>query len=81
MANQTGIAITIHAFLPTGRSIEEQFEALSLVKTAHETGDYSAVLKAAAIEKVRSEQKTRRVEDKPAVDVPAPEPQPVERKK
>lgn len=65
MANQTGIAIMIKAFLPTGRTIDEQFAALSLVKAAHETGDYSALLKAASVEEVKTEQKTRRIEDQP----------------
>lgn len=61
MANQTGIAIVIKAFLPTGKSLDEQFAALSAVKTAHETGDYSELLKAATIEEVKTEQKTRRI--------------------
>lgn len=65
MANQTGIAITIRAFLQTGKTLNEQFEALSIVKTAHETGDYSALLKAATVEDVKTEQKTRRIEDQP----------------
>jgi hypothetical protein len=71
MANQTGIAITIKAFLPTGKTLDEVFEALSIVKTAHATGDYSAVLKAALVEEVKTEQKTRRIED--AVPAPAGE--------
>lgn len=65
MANQTGIAIVIKAFLPTSKSLDEQFAALSIVKTAHETSDYSALLKAASIEEVKTEQKTRRIEDQP----------------
>lgn len=64
--NQTGIAIVIKAFLPTGKTIDEQFNTLSLVKAAHESGDYSAVLAAAHIDEVKSEQKTRRVEEQPA---------------
>lgn len=63
MANQTGIAIVIKAFLPTGKTLDEQFNALTIVKNAHETGDYSALLKAASVEDVKTEQKTRRVED------------------
>lgn len=88
----SGIAITIRAFLPTGKTVDEQFNALSLVKTAHETGDYSEVLKAAKIDDVKAEQKTRRMEDQPAVagqtEIPAgttaadlganPEPEPVD---
>lgn len=65
MANITGIAITIKAFLPTGKTIDEQFAALSIVKEAHASGDYSKVLAAAKIDEVKSEQKTRRVDDEP----------------
>lgn len=66
--NETGIAIVIKAFLPTGKSLDENFNALYLVKSAHETGDYSALLAKATVEDVKTEQKTRRVED------PAPQP-------
>ena len=61
--NQQGIAISIKAWLPTGTTIDEQFEALSLVKQAHASGDYSALLAAAQIEAVKAEQKNRRVEE------------------
>ena len=64
--NQTGIAIVIKAFLPTGSTIDEQFTALSIVKDAHASGDYTALLKAAKVDEVKTEQKTRRVEDEPA---------------
>ena len=60
-----GIAITIKAFLPTGKTIDEQFETLSLMKKAHETGDYSEVLKRANVDEIKAEQKTRRIEDEP----------------
>ena len=74
MANQNGIAITIKGFLPTGKTLDETFAALSIVKQAHETGDYAPLLAAAKVEEVKTEQKTRRVE---AVAQPAePEPQP-----
>ena len=63
--NQTGIAIVIKAFLPTGATIDEQFAALSIVKDAHASGDYTALLKAAKVDEVKTEQKTRRVEDDP----------------
>jgi len=72
MANQTGIAIVVKAFLPTGKTLDEQFNALSIVKTAHETGDYAPLLAAASVEEVRAEQKTRRIDD--PVE-PSPEPQ------
>jgi hypothetical protein len=66
MANQQGIAIVIKAFLPTGKTLDEQFNALGIVKAAHESGDYTGLLKAASVEEVKTEQKTRRIEDKPA---------------
>lgn len=70
--NQSGIAIQIKAFLPTGKTLDEQFAALSIVKTAHETGDYSALLKAAQDVEVKTEAKNRRIEEAapaaPAVD-------------
>lgn len=76
MASQTGILINIKAWLPIGRSIDEQYEALTVVKTAHETGDYSALLTKATVEEVKTEQKTRRnietaTEAAPSADQPA----------
>lgn len=80
--NQNGIAINIKAFLPTGKTLEEQFEALSIVKTAHETGDYAPLLKAARDVQIKTEAKTRRVEadqpDTQAAPVEAVEAAPVE---
>lgn len=70
--NQTGIAIVIKAFLPTGSTIDEQFTALSIVKDAHASGDYTALLKAAKVEEVKTEQKTRRVEDEPQTTAEEP---------
>lgn len=64
-SHQTGIAIHIKAFLPTGKSLDEQFAALSLVKEAHASGDYAALLAAATVDAVKTEPKTRRVEDQP----------------
>lgn len=61
MSNVTGIAIVIKAFLPTGKTLDEQFSALSIVKTAHETGDYAPLLAAAQIGEIKTEQKTVRV--------------------
>lgn len=61
--NVSGIAITIKAFLPTGKTLDEQFAALSIVKTAHETSDYAPLLAAAQIDEVKTEQTVRRVED------------------
>lgn len=73
--NQQGIAIVIKAFLPTGKTLDEQFNALTIVKTAHETGDYSPLLAASQDVEVKTEQKTRRIEE-PAAPKPAPEPAP-----
>lgn len=64
--NQNIIAITIRAALPTGKTLDEQFAALSIVKTAHETGDYAPLLKAAQDVQIKTEAKTRRVEEQPA---------------
>lgn len=63
--NQTGIAIVIKAFLPTGKTLDETFTALSIVKQAHETGDYAPLLAVAKVEEVKTEQKTRRVDVAP----------------
>lgn len=60
--NQTGIAIVIKAFLPTGKTLDETYAALTVVKTAHETGNYAPLLALAKIDEVKTEQKTRRVE-------------------
>lgn len=61
--NQSGIAIVIKAFLPTGKTLDEQFAALSIVKTAHETCDYAALLRAAQDVEIKTEAKTRRIEE------------------
>jgi len=68
--NQTGIAIVIKAWLPTGKTLDEQLAALTLVKTAHETSDYAPLLAAAQIEAVQTDSKTRRVDG----TEPKPEP-------
>lgn len=65
MANQTGIAITIKAFLVTGKSLDEQLKSLTMVHDAHASGDYTELLKISTIDEVKTEQKTRRV-DEPA---------------
>ena len=73
--NQNFIAITIKAALPAGKTLDEQFAALSIVKTAHETGDYAPLLAAAQDVQIRTEAKTRRVEEHPGIPHPAaPEP-------
>ncbi len=72
--NQTGIAIVIRAFIPMGKSLDDQLTALTLVKDAHETGDYSKVLAAATIDDVKAEQKTRRGKDNDAASAPENDP-------
>jgi len=61
--NQNGIAISLKAFVPMGKSIDEQLEVLMLVKSCHASGDYSPLLKMAIVDQVKAEQKTRRIED------------------
>lgn len=65
--NQTGIAIVIKAFLPTGKTLDETYAALTVVKTAHETGNYAPLLALAKIDEVKTEQKTRRFEEAAAI--------------
>ena len=60
MALENGIAITIHAFLHTGKTLDEQFAALTMMKEAHASGDYSKVLAVAQIDEIKAEPKTRR---------------------
>lgn len=74
MAIETGIAITIRAFLHTGKTLDEQFAALTMMKEAHETGDYSKVLAAAQIDEIKAEPKSRRTAAEPAAAEPAPAP-------
>ena len=75
--NQTGLAITIKAFLTLKpNDINQNLAALTLAKEAHETGDYSKLIAAASIDEVKVEQKSRRVEDAPEVPV-AEEPGPL----
>jgi len=64
--NQTGISITIKAWLPVTGSISEQIAKLQMVEAAHTTGDYAELLKASSVEDIKTEQKTRRIEDAPA---------------
>jgi hypothetical protein len=61
MANQTGIAITIKAFLNTGTSAEDQYKALGVLMDAQKSGDYTKLLGMSTVEEVKAEQKTRRV--------------------
>ena len=63
MANINVLEIKIKAHLPVGKSLEEAHAALTLAKTAQETGDYSDLLKAATVLDVSVEQRTRRIVD------------------
>ena len=65
MANQNGIFIVLKAWLPVEGSISEQITKLQMVEAAHASGDYADLLKAAKVEDIKTEQKTRRVEDQP----------------
>ena len=44
MANQNGIAVTIKGFLPTGKTLDEQFHAMSLVRGAQDDDSAMAEL-------------------------------------
>ena len=63
---EKGIAIYIKGFLPHGDSVDEQLDALTLVKRAHESGDYSAVLAKSKIDEVKTTPTTRVADDTPA---------------
>jgi len=63
--NQTGISIIIKAWLPVTGSFKEQIASLQMVEAAHASGDYAELLKSASVEDIKTEQKTRRVEDAP----------------
>lgn len=70
--NQTGIAIVVKAWLPLGKSLEDQIAALQLVQDAHTTGDYTALLNAAKVEDVKTEQRTRRMDEAEQAAEPIP---------
>lgn len=61
MANVNVLEIKIKAHLPVGKSLEEAHAALTLAKTAQETGDYLELLNAAMILDVTVDQRTRRI--------------------
>ncbi|MDW9880476.1 hypothetical protein GOA90_25140 [Sinorhizobium meliloti] len=65
MANQNGIFIVLKAWLPVTGSISEQIAKLQMVEKAHASGDYAELLGAAKVEEIKTEQKTRRIEDEP----------------
>lgn len=61
MANQNVLEIKIKAQLPVGKTLEEAHAALTIAKTAQETGDYAELLATATILEVKVDQKTRRI--------------------
>jgi hypothetical protein len=66
---QPGLVISIKAFIPLTRDLNQNLEALTLAKQAHETGDYSHLIAAATVDEVKVEQRSRRVEDAPVAPV------------
>ena len=65
MANQNGIAITIKGFLPTGKTLEEQFAAMSLVRGAQDDDNAMAELISSLIDFTFDAQIKTRREPKP----------------
>lgn len=63
--NEKGVAIVVKAWLPVGETIEEVSAALTKVTTAHVTGDYAGLIGKAKVDEVKTDLKTRRVEDAP----------------
>ncbi len=68
--NQTGIAIVIKAWLPVTGPISEQIAKLQMVEAAHSSGDYAELLKASSVDEIKTEQKTRRIEEAPTTTQP-----------
>lgn len=73
MANVSGIAIQIKAFMPIGSTIADTMAALSSIEKAEKTGDYTEVLKSSNIEAIKVEQKTRRMKKSVEAEVAAGE--------
>jgi hypothetical protein len=69
---QAGLVISIKAFIPLTRDLNQNLEALTLAKQAHESGDYSALIAAAQVDEVKVEQRSRRVEDAPVAPPAVP---------
>lgn len=73
------LAISAYVVVPKD-DIKEQIKILTLMSTAHETNDYSEILKIAKVETVSAKQMNRRFEDfPPAGSPPSPEPTPLEK--
>ncbi len=69
---QQGVEITIRAFLPVGKSLEEQHDALTLVKEAKTSGKFDALLDKSLDLVVKTEMRNRRT----TAEAPAAEPKP-----
>lgn len=74
--NQSGVEITIKAFLPTGKTVDQQFSALTLIKEAKETGDFSAMIGACEDVSIKTTVRSRRVEEPKAAEMPNFDPAP-----
>jgi hypothetical protein len=61
MANVNVLEVKMKVWLPVGKTVEEAHAALTLAKTAQETGDYSALLAASKVVSATVEQRTRRI--------------------
>lgn len=68
MANKPGIAIYIKAFVPVPKDIDGQVETLTAIKEAKTSGKFDAVLAKAIDIEVKTESKTRRIEEQPPVN-------------
>lgn len=67
MANQNGIAVTIKGFLPTGKTLDEQFAAMSLVRAAQgNTYEIAELINSLTDFSFDAQIKTRRVNDEKA---------------
>ena len=59
MAKQNGFEISIKAFIPAGKTTEEQFAVLSAIKDAKTSGKFDAVMAGAVDVEVKTEGKNR----------------------
>lgn len=63
MANKTGYALAITAFIAIGATLESQLATLTAVKEAQDEGDFTALFALAEVDKFTVKQKTIRVPD------------------
>ncbi|WP_026793170.1 hypothetical protein [Pleomorphomonas oryzae] len=62
------IALAIKGYIIVDRDMGKQLEALTALRDAHTSGDYSKVIAMATIDAVKAEQKSRRFDDAPAIE-------------